>query len=1095
MSRTETRRINIYINGKEAQNSGKALRAEFAKARAELNKTSKSAANYQDKLNRFRDADKLLSKHNTQLRGVSRSWQQFKITMGGVIGAMAFQQLAAGIGNFFKTMVSGNAELSDSFADVRKTTGLSLKEIKELSSEFKSFNTRTSRSELLKLAEEAGRLGITGKKNIKNFVAEANQINVALGDVLGDGAVLAMGKLSGAFGKSMNDIGSAINELGASTKAQEGYMVSFAARMQGTAVSAKVGAADVLGYAATLDELGLKAEMSSTALNNFFLEFIKDSAKFEDSANLASGSLNKMIGEEGTNQGFIHYIKKLKEAYPEQDKFLQKLEEVGVSGARKTQVFLALSNNLDMLAKNQKISNKALAEGTSLTDEYNIKNNNLAANLEKVQRYLKAMFINSSIMTGAEKLIGMFAKWVKIKLSDTLIKEQQQTRMLGIRIMDLNVGTQERTKLMLELKRMHPKMMANINAETTNNAELLTKLNAVNAAYLKRILLARKQEEIEDLTEVRDNALIKEAQADIAFQEEKLRATQNLTDKELLIFTEHKDNILSIFDQIQKAQGTSAEKSIVMGQKLRNAGIKNMTYADLVGLKDFNEKYIAAAEERKEADLAIQAELRTVNRYASYLSENEKPTNNSPLNGNNGNLNLSGDNSEDAAKIFAKRKADFIKANAEMKKAIDDLWIANLEDEEQKRIDKAALDYSRTQQEIHDSVASESLKNERLAAEKIKFNNEIDAITEEFELKRQEKKEEAEQLKADEKILVEDALLTQRELELKNAEMHYDELIRLAKKHKYDSSKIEQDKAKEIAAINKFYDDQILAQKQATRLKRLEEHLATLEEAQSFTRNFANGMVAAMDLLGIASENMSDFQKGTALFQLGIDTAVAIAAATRAAAQNPANAITGGASGAATFASIMGIILPNMAAAKGILTKDKRPSYDKSAPQYGTGFASGILNGPSHNSPYGGMPVLDPRNGETVALFEGNETLLSAKTRKNNPEIVDALIDSSMNRNGAPINSIPYLNSQNQSVVNFDSFSGNTNSTAVVSSNAYQQSSTQESSNDSTLRLMEQTLSEISKMKQNPAPINITQLREKEREIETAKSLGGYISK
>ena len=41
---------------------------------------------------------------------------------------------------------------------------------------------RTSRDELLKLAKEAGKLGITGVENIRRFVEQADKINVSLGE-------------------------------------------------------------------------------------------------------------------------------------------------------------------------------------------------------------------------------------------------------------------------------------------------------------------------------------------------------------------------------------------------------------------------------------------------------------------------------------------------------------------------------------------------------------------------------------------------------------------------------------------------------------------------------------------------------------------------------------------------------------------------------------------------------------------------------------------------------------------------------------------------------------------------------------------------
>lgn len=83
-------------------------------------------------------------------------------------------------------------------------------------------DTRTSREQLNELAGAAGRLGITSKDAIEEFVDAADKISVSLGDDLGKGAVDQIGKLAMAFGEdetmglrgAMLATGSAINEPG-----------------------------------------------------------------------------------------------------------------------------------------------------------------------------------------------------------------------------------------------------------------------------------------------------------------------------------------------------------------------------------------------------------------------------------------------------------------------------------------------------------------------------------------------------------------------------------------------------------------------------------------------------------------------------------------------------------------------------------------------------------------------------------------------------------------------------------------------------------------------------------------------------------------
>ena len=117
-------------------------------------------------------------------------------------------------------------------------------------------DTRTPRLELNGWAAEAGKLGITGKQNILDFAEAANTIRVALGEDLGEDAILNIGKLANMFGEversgiknAMLAVGSAVNQVGQSSMASEKYLVEFTARMAGTANQAGMSISEILGY-------------------------------------------------------------------------------------------------------------------------------------------------------------------------------------------------------------------------------------------------------------------------------------------------------------------------------------------------------------------------------------------------------------------------------------------------------------------------------------------------------------------------------------------------------------------------------------------------------------------------------------------------------------------------------------------------------------------------------------------------------------------------------------------------------------------------------------------------------------------------------
>src|SRR5690606_36659484 len=247
--------------------------AEYKKLRDELLKVSSAVRQQRAELN------------GTQgfLEGMGKSLKGFGVMALGAFGITAGLQ---GLRMVMGPLISKNAEFSDSLSDVQKTTNLTDMELEKLTQNLKNFNTRTPRAELLGLAEIAGRLGIKGVKDIEGFVRAADMINVSLGDALGDPEEVMrdLGKLTDTFGiqaaygieDSLIRVGSAINELGMASTANEGYMVDFAKRLGGVAPLAKISIPNILGLGATLDSLGQTSEVSSTALSKLFLSMAKN---------------------------------------------------------------------------------------------------------------------------------------------------------------------------------------------------------------------------------------------------------------------------------------------------------------------------------------------------------------------------------------------------------------------------------------------------------------------------------------------------------------------------------------------------------------------------------------------------------------------------------------------------------------------------------------------------------------------------------------------------------------------------------------------------------------------------------------------------
>lgn len=544
-TRVENIRTNIYINDKTAGKNLRQLTNESRKLRNEIALLRPGTQQFIEKSKELRSVNARIRSIRNELNGVNNSWS--KAAQGFNKYAAMVTAAAAALTGFAISalnVIKRNAELSDSMADVMKTTGLTQKEVKELYSEFGKMNTRTSRAELLGLAEEAGRLGIEGKKNILEFVKVANQLKVALGDDLGgDEAIREVGKLTEQFRvaeregtdfeTAMLKVGSALNEIAASGSAQASWQVDFMKRMAPTADSAGILAGNILGIGAALDEAGQSAETSGTALSKFVMDMFTDTATYAELAGMemgdfatlletdANGALLKVLeGLKGNNEGFSILSKRL--------------DGLGLDGARAIGVITSMANNLDKVREKQALANQAMADGTSLTNEYNIKNENLAAGWERLQRAIAGAFINSQFTDALKDIVFWLNKLIEVPVSEVM--EEERLAMMGLRIelMNTNLPAERRVQIIRQLKEQYPGYLTNIDEEKVTNQELLPILDEINTHLIKRIALQRANEKLQEKQQGYAEAVAKEAEYRIKIGQEVARLAEehNLTLKD-----------------------------------------------------------------------------------------------------------------------------------------------------------------------------------------------------------------------------------------------------------------------------------------------------------------------------------------------------------------------------------------------------------------------------------------------------------------------------------------------------------------------------------------------------------------------------------
>ena len=412
-----------------------------------------------------------------------------------------------GVAMSFKQMIGGNAELSDSLSDVAKTTGLTTKEVKSLYKELGKIDTRTPRKELLDLAYVAGKLGYTGEAEILGFVKAANQIGVALSKDLGgnvEDAVTSLGKLTDIFKikdkfgieEALLKTGSAINALGASGTASEAYLVDFTNRLGGIAPQAGISIEQIMGLGATLDQLGQQVETSSTAVTQLITKMFQKPGEYAKIAGMNVADFTNLIKTDA-NAALIKLLEGLNKNKGGLTELAGKFGDLGVDGSRAISVIGALANNVDMLKDAQSLSNREFQKGTSLTNEYNLKNENLAGNLERVGKWLRSAFVNSAVNEGLTNIVAKVAEWTRTPLSETIEDERVKVNMLTSKLLDANTQLGDRKKIITELKTLAPGVVNGINAESIAYNQLRINLAEYNKEALNRVIIQRSQEEID----------------------------------------------------------------------------------------------------------------------------------------------------------------------------------------------------------------------------------------------------------------------------------------------------------------------------------------------------------------------------------------------------------------------------------------------------------------------------------------------------------------------------------------------------------------------------------------------------------------------
>lgn len=328
--------------------------------------------------------------------------------IGVVVGA---------VGSAIKTI----RDFDESVANLAKVTGLAKEDARDFAKEIIKIDTRTSVTALLELATAGGRLGLKGQELI-DFTRSADMAFVALGDSLEGSAediALTLGKLGSSFGleeqygvgESITRIGSVLNDLGAKTKATEGPIVDFTARLAGVASQAGITLPEIAALGALFDANGQSMEVAATTFQKLLPDMGANVEQFAKVAGMNVEEFSALLrdkpfaalqavakGAESSETGLIGLTDTLK--------------NYGVDSARAASIVSLLSSKQEDLASMVDIANTALNENTSLLNENAIKQETVNAKIEKLGKNWDEFVIG--IEDGGGVLSDIFSEIINV---------------------------------------------------------------------------------------------------------------------------------------------------------------------------------------------------------------------------------------------------------------------------------------------------------------------------------------------------------------------------------------------------------------------------------------------------------------------------------------------------------------------------------------------------------------------------------------------------------------------------------------------------------------------------------------------------------
>lgn len=384
--------------------------------------TEKDKKEFDDLAKKVKEADFQMKQLGNSSKGTAtafeKAWSRLKTYITLYVGAaMAMQKIASTIGDVL--------ELSDKLGEVRKTTGFTADEVGRLSDSLKKIDTRTTITGLLDLSVAAGQLGLKTQEDVEGFTIAANKLMVALPEMGKEGATqmlkvaLATGEIdkirkemeagiiqgSSATAVAMEKVGSTIDRLRATSAATAPAITDFVKRVGAVGAQSGISIDQIAALGATVDALGMRVEMSATALSRMIPAIKNNAFDVAKAIGVTPDTLRNLFETGRGMEAILMIFQHIKDSGMDENSVESMLgmgnmkeimKELNQQGARAGIVFAGLSQNVDVLKSQLKTAGEAYKENTAIQSEYNKMNETTAAKWERLKNQMEKFFVGDA---------------------------------------------------------------------------------------------------------------------------------------------------------------------------------------------------------------------------------------------------------------------------------------------------------------------------------------------------------------------------------------------------------------------------------------------------------------------------------------------------------------------------------------------------------------------------------------------------------------------------------------------------------------------------------------------------------------------------